>query len=281
MDRRRFLGLAVTGGLAGCIRGSTGTGEPSSTEHSSTRVPSGTRSLPPTTDPEVPLARRGTPANICRKDLLPTGIVSVVEPTFAADWSDHDTAGYGGELAADAMVVGLTDRHRARAYPLDVLGRHEVVNDEFGRPVIVTYCPLCASGLVAEPVVDGAPATFGVSGRLWRPPEVPTRRSRAEGRVFGASYRTRTSTPRPERDHNLVMYDAATGSYWSQLLATAICGPRRGDSLPIVPSTVASWRDWRAEHPDTEVLLPPPHSTARNPSLPATGRPSHGREPYR
>jgi hypothetical protein len=56
------------------------------------------------------------------------------------------------------------------------------------------------------------------------------------------------------------MVDAATGSYWSQLLAQAICGPRTGDELAIRPSTVATWKAWRARRPSTEVLLPPPHS---------------------
>jgi hypothetical protein len=60
---------------------------------------------------------------------------------------------------------------------------------------------------------------------------------------------------------NLVMVDDATGSYWSQLLARAICGPRAGDSLRIRPSTLTTWGKWRATHPETELLLPPPYST--------------------
>lgn len=67
---------------------------------------------------------------------------------------------------------------------------------------------------------------------------------------------------------NLVLYDAATGSYWSQILVRAICGPRRGDDLEIAPSTVATWGEWRRERPETDVLLPPPRSVAGNPPLP-------------
>jgi hypothetical protein len=62
------------------------------------------------------------------------------------------------------------------------------------------------------------------------------------------------------RGGNLVMYDEATRSYWSQILGEAICGPKTGERLSIVPSTVATWGDWQADNPDTEVLLPPPHS---------------------
>ncbi|NIS32648.1 MAG: DUF3179 domain-containing protein, partial [Actinobacteria bacterium] len=49
---------------------------------------------------------------------------------------------------------------------------------------------------------------------------------------------------------NLVMYDDATGSYWSQILARAICGEMNGTDLGIVPSTVARWGEWRSAHPD-------------------------------
>ena len=61
------------------------------------------------------------------------------------------------------------------------------------------------------------------------------------------------------RSGNLVMQDDATGSYWSQILAQAICGPRAGEFLRVVPSTVTTWGAFR-EREGAEVLLPPPHS---------------------
>lgn len=64
---------------------------------------------------------------------------------------------------------------------------------------------------------------------------------------------------------NLVLYDAATHSSWSRILAHAICGPLGDTDLSIRPSTVATWADWRERHPDTEVLLPPPHSRTVEP----------------
>jgi hypothetical protein len=125
-------------------------------------------------------------------------------------------------------VVGVERGGAARAYPLRVLRWHEVVNDALGGPLLVTYCPLCGSSIVAERTVAGEVTVFGVSGKLWR--------------------------------GDLVMYDRATGSLWSQLLARAVRGPRTGDRLALLPSRLTSWRTWREEHPDTEVLLPPPHS---------------------
>lgn len=219
VNRRTVLG-AVAGfasGLAGC--GSDPAGGGGATGPTGTRTadegPTVARTASRTPDPNVPLARRGKPADICSEDVLPVGIAAITDPSFAPDWSAHETADYGGDLEDDTVVVGLERAGRTRAYPIRVLWRHEVVNDDLGAPLVVTFCPLCASGLVAECVVDGAPATFGVSGLLWHPPGAETRRSRDEGRIFGASLAERESTPRPERDENLVMYDAATGSYWS------------------------------------------------------------------
>lgn len=59
---------------------------------------------------------------------------------------------------------------------------------------------------------------------------------------------------------NLVLYDEATGSFWSQLLAQAICGLQTGEDLTLVPATVTSWSAWWSEYPETDVLLPPPYS---------------------
>jgi hypothetical protein len=113
-----------------------------------------------------------------------------------------------------------------------------VVNETFGGSLLVTYCPLCGSAVVAERLVDGEPTVFGVSGMLWR--------------------------------NDLVPYDRASESLWSQLLATAIRGPKTGTQLRLVPSTLASWGEWRTAHPETRVLLPPPGSVALGSRRPAT-----------
>jgi len=61
------------------------------------------------------------------------------------------------------------------------------------------------------------------------------------------------------------MYDRGTGSYWSQILARAVCGPLAGTELGVVPSQAVTWAQWRGDHPDTEVLLLPPHSGTHSP----------------
>jgi hypothetical protein len=236
------------------------------------------------------LARQGVPATICETRAQPDpGIYAVLEPAFGADWSGvtvpdryrfdgperagpNVDAGTGdGSLAPDATVIGLSaDGDRARAYPLSLLWWHEVVNDDFGGPVLVTYCPICRSGMVADRLVGGAPARFLVSGHLWQAPGIQQAGAVADGRAFGTSLDDPDAAARVSG--NVVLVDQRTGSFWSQVLARAICGPRRGDRLAIRPSTVTSWRDWRTTHPDTDVLLPPPASGVHDPPGANRGR---------
>ena len=213
MHRRGYLagiGAAATLGLAGCLGGSAdGDGESFSTYAGSPQEVGGVE-LPV---PESAL-RRGA-----QKDAIP----AITEPEFAADWSGVDAT-----LDDEEQVIGVERAGESRAYPLAVLNWHEVVNDEFDGPLLVTYCPLCGSGVTAERTVDGEPTVFGVSGYLWK--------------------------------SDLVMYDRATESLWSQIFATAIRGEKTGTELELTPSTFASWGEWQDSHPETSVLLPPPES---------------------
>jgi hypothetical protein len=222
MDRRRYLALAGATGaaLAGCAsapRADGGTaGDGASHGAVSRRQSAGGAywnvSLPVSADD----LQRGAATD---------GIPAIVDPAFGGDWSDVDGE---ASLTDDADVVGVVRGNDARAYPLAVLRFHEVVNDEFAAPLLVTYCPLCASAVVARRLVDGRATRFGVSGLLWQ--------------------------------SDLVLYDEATRSLWSQVLAQAIRGDRTGDRLELVPATVTTWGGWRDAHPDTAVLLPPPAS---------------------
>ena len=240
MRRRVYLAslTATVATLAGCQGARSGNGEGtdtgtpdgSATDTTATRPAGGfDGSAADGADLPVPdsALERGAP-----RDAIP----AITDPVFGADWSDvtERSQSYdrslpeGLALSDDDQVIGVERDGRARAYPLRVLNWHEVVNDEFGGPLLVTYCPLCGSAVTAERRVDGEETTFGVSGLLYRA--------------------------------DLVMYDEATGSLWSQILAQAIQGPRTGDRLSLTPSSFTTWGDWREAHPDTEVLLPPPIS---------------------
>jgi hypothetical protein len=284
--RRKFLaGLGAAGTLSGCLSGPDETTSTAGTGGTPSGTPGPTEATTPTretptggtagdsagqggmgTGETTSLGAFGTPSTICEEELRPdSGIDAIIDPAFAEDWSSDDvdsTYRYDARsegLRDEQTVIGLTTGEGARAYPLTVLNVHEVVNDAFGGPVLVTFCPLCRSGMVADRRLDGDASLFGVSGLLWRPERIQTEASKERNRTFGASATGGRETA-VSNNGNLVIYDAATRSYWSQILARGICGPRAGTELEIVPSSVAGWGEWREKHPETEVLLPPPHS---------------------
>jgi hypothetical protein len=125
--------------------------------------------------------------------------------------------------ADDERVLGVSRGGEARAYPISILVWHELVNDVLGgRPILVSFCPLCGTGMVFDRHFDGRERSFGVSGLLYR--------------------------------SDLLLYDRQTKSLWSQISATAITGPSRGTRLRQVRATMTSWARWREAHPHTTVL---------------------------
>jgi hypothetical protein len=146
----------------------------------------------------------------------PDGIPPVDEPRFlpAEDvpW-----------LADDEPVVSLSIGDEHRAYPVQVMVWHEIVNDTVdGTPVSITYCPLCNSALAFDRRLDDRLMTFGTSGKLYL--------------------------------SDLVMYDRQTESLWSQIEGRAIAGVQTGAQLERIPVQTVTWAQWREAHPDGWVL---------------------------
>lgn len=223
MDRRGYLaGLAagVFGSLAGCAGYNPGSEPTPSSTATGTEPSASGRTAGAAAAAEIELP---VPKSEIDRVLPKDGIPAVTEPAFAADWSDTEY-----ELLGTNRVIGVERDGEARAYPMRILNWHEVVNDDFGGPLLVTFCPLCGSGVTGIRRVDGEETLFGVSGRLWM--------------------------------SDLVMYDAKTNSLWSQIRAQAINGPETGERIELVPSALTTLSTWREAHPDTEVLLPPPAS---------------------
>ena len=158
------------------------------------------------TIPATAITRGGPPRD---------GIPAIDHPKFVrAEQAKLD----GGD-----RVLGVALGGKARAYPVRILNWHEVVNDRFGdRAVVVTYCPLCGTGMAFDPPASAQVKPFGVSGLLY--------------------------------NSDVLLYDRATESLWSQILQTAVSGPLRGARLGLLPLTHTTWADWRRRHPDTEVL---------------------------
>ncbi len=134
------------------------------------------------------------------------------------------TAEQADRLLSDhERVLGVFLNGEARAYPVRILNWHELVNDQVaGRAILVSWCPLCGSGVVYDPVIDGRRYNFGVSGLLYK--------------------------------RNLLLFDRQTGSLWSQLLSEAVTGPLAGGRLKVLPAENTSWSAWRKQHPETRVL---------------------------
>lgn len=179
----------------------------------------------------------GRPSDVCVEPPKPELIPAIVDPAFDDDWSGISSR---VELDASTTVVGIGRDGTARAYPLPVLARFEIVNDAFDVPVLVTFCPLCASGLTAVRRVAGEPTVFANTGHTWTPPDGPGEGAIENGTGFGATGRGDDPQTEPTNDPNLVMFDRATERYWSRLLAQGICGEMTGESLSLVPSTVST-----------------------------------------
>jgi len=145
------------------------------------------------------------------------GIPSIDSPTFV------DQAAAAEWLVDNEPVIALDIEGDARAYPLQVVTWHEIVNDTVGDvPVVVTFCPLCNSALVFDRRFEDQVFEFGVSGLL--------------------------------RNSDLIMYDRTTESLWQQFTGEGIVGDLTGEQLTFLPSSLISYADFRAAYPEGVVL---------------------------
>lgn len=143
------------------------------------------------------------------------GIPALTDPDFVPAAS--------AKLDDDDRVLGLARGDAAKAYPIGIMNWHEIVNDRIaGQPVLVTYCPLCYSGMAFDARIGGERRLFGVSGLLY--------------------------------NSDVLLFDRDTESLWSQIAGKAVSGPMQGTELEAVPLAHTTWKDWRARHPDTSVL---------------------------
>ncbi|MCQ9207120.1 MAG: DUF3179 domain-containing protein [Omnitrophica bacterium] len=122
------------------------------------------------------------------------------------------------------LVIGVHSGGEAKAYPINILNRHEIVNDHIGGvPIAVTWCPLTKSGMVFKRRIRNETLTFGVSGLLY--------------------------------NSNLVMYDRNNNGLWPQLTQGAVTGSFSGETLTMIPSRVMTWGDWKKIYPGTKILF--------------------------
>ncbi len=121
------------------------------------------------------------------------------------------------------LSIDINGDHRA--YPLRILLWHELVNDVVGGvPVLVSYCPLCSSGVVFDRRLDGHTLSFGNTGRI--------------------------------RHFDMVMYDHQSESWWQQFSGEAIVGAATGMRLKALPARLESLDRFRKRAPGGTVLIP-------------------------
>jgi len=151
------------------------------------------------------------------------GIPAINAPVFSTVTNALETED------ANGFGVAVSLNGVNKFYPYNIMVWHEIVNDTFnGTPVLVTFCPLCGSAMVFNPVIQGVRKEFGVSGLLW--------------------------------ESNLLMFDRQNESLWSQSIGEAVVGIDTGTKLSLYDSEVLTLQQFTQQFPDGEVLARPTDS---------------------
>ncbi|MDW7681040.1 MAG: DUF3179 domain-containing protein [bacterium] len=124
-------------------------------------------------------------------------------------------------------IMAVEKNGFAKAYPLNMLSTHEIANDTLaGTPLLVTFCPLCNSGIVYDRRLTFNDKEyllyFEVSGML--------------------------------RNSDMVLADRQTETWWQQLTGTGIVGELAGAELKIIPSLIISVEEFFNRYPDGKIL---------------------------
>lgn len=157
--------------------------------------------------------------------------IQIVLPKGSFPTLDHPDFIYSDEglksYFSKEPVIAIEINGDARAYPLNILTMHEISNDVVGnKPILVTYCPLCNSGIVYDRTltIDGAPEIFEFepSGML--------------------------------RNSDMVMLDRTTETLWQQIIGTGIAGTLDKTELKIIPSLILSVEEFFIRYPQGKIL---------------------------
>jgi hypothetical protein len=151
------------------------------------------------------------------------GIPPIDDPTYVS------IAEADSWLEASEPVIALehrgTAQTQARAYPLQIMVWHEIVNDLLaGDPLLVTFCPLCNTAIAFDRRLPGDDTVydFGTTGNL--------------------------------RFSDLIMWDRQTESWWQQITGEAIVGELTGSKLTTIPAQLLGWEAFKEAYPEGDVL---------------------------
>ena len=165
----------------------------------------------------------GVPATI-RLDEIDWGGVPVngIPPLRYPAFVPAADAGY---LKDGHVVFGIVMNGEAKAYPKRILGWHEMAIDRIGGvDMTIVYCTLCGTVIPFESEAAGRRFRFGTSGLLYR--------------------------------SNKLMFDEDSNSLWSTFEGVPVVGPLVGSGVTLTshPVVTTTWKEWRSDHPDTQVL---------------------------
>lgn len=162
--------------------------------------------------------------------IIVAAIINMANFKMAADHMFYKTHNLvlantaNNKVDSDRLVLGVVMNGHAKAYPIRFLGYHHQVMDTLaGKPIMVTYCTVCRSGRVFEPVVNGKQEEFRLVGM----------------------------------DHfNAMFEDKTTKSWWRQENGEAIAGKLKGNFLPEVFSRQTSLIKWLQLYPGSFIMQP-------------------------
>lgn len=121
------------------------------------------------------------------------------------------------------LVIAIKIDDEIRVYPHPILDWHEIINDGIGdNKFSITYCPLTGSGIAYNRILNGKETTFGVSGLLY--------------------------------NTNLIPYDRATNSNWSQMKLQSVNGDLIAAFVETLPIIETSWKTIKEYYPDSKVV---------------------------
>lgn len=160
--------------------------------------------------------------------LLISGIVYACNFIMAADsmFKQPDAVIFknstDNKVEKNRLILGITVNGESKAYPIQFLGYHHQVRDSIaGKAIMVTYCTVCRTGRIFEPLVDGKAEEFRLVGM----------------------------------DHfNAMFEDKSTGSWWRQVSGKAVAGPLKGKSLPEITSLQTTLEKWVELYPNTLIM---------------------------
>ncbi len=132
----------------------------------------------------------------------------------------------GNTVPENNYVLGVAINGEAKAYPLKMVGYHHKIQDTVGgKPILVTYCTMCRTGMVYDPIIKGVHQQF---------------------RLVGAAF------------NNAIMEDMTSKSWWYQSTGIAGAGQQKGTALAVIPHQQVTLSSWVQQYPNTVIMQPDP-----------------------